>query len=78
MTTAKGIDVVAASIKKNGGTEAVSLRVAEQYVEAFGKLAQKSNTILLPANLENPSGFIAQAMTIFDRLKNTKQTDSKD
>ena len=27
---------------------------------------------------ENPSGFIAQAMTIFDRLKNTKQTDSKD
>ena len=76
--TAKGIDVVAASIKKNGGTEAVSLRVAEQYVEAFGKLAQKSNTILLPANLENPSGFIAQAMTIFDRLKNTKQTDSKD
>lgn len=76
--TAKGIDVVAASIKKNGGTEAVSLRVAEQYVEAFGKLAQKSNTILLPANLENPSGFIAQAMTIFDRLKNTKQTDSND
>ena len=76
--TAKGIDVVAASIKKNGGTEAVSLRVAEQYVEAFGKLAQKSNTILLTANLENPSGFIAQAMTIFDRLKNTKQTDSKD
>jgi len=76
--TAKGIDVVAASIKKHGGTEAVSLRVAEQYVEAFGKLAQKSNTILLPANLENPSGFIAQAMTIFDRLKNTKQTDSKD
>ena len=76
--TAKGIDFVAASIKKNGGTEAVSLRVAEQYVEAFGKLAQKSNTILLPANLENPSGFIAQAMTIFDRLKNTKQTDSND
>ena len=75
---AKGIDVVAASIKKSGGSEAVSLRVAEQYVEAFGKLAQKSNTILLPANLENPSGFIAQAMTIFDRLKNTKQTDSKD
>ena len=51
--TAKGIDVVAASIKKSGGSEAVSLRVAEQYVEAFGKLAQKSNTILLPANLEN-------------------------
>jgi regulator of protease activity HflC (stomatin/prohibitin superfamily) len=76
--TAKGIDVVAKSIQNKGGSDAVSLKVAEQYVNAFAKLAQKSNTILLPSNLDNPSGFIAQAMTIFDRLKSTKQPDSKD
>ena len=70
--TAKGIDVVAESIKKSGGSDAVSLKVAEQYVEAFSQIAQKSNTVLLPANLENPSGFIAQAMTIFDNIKNKK------
>jgi len=70
--TAKGIDVVANSIKKSGGSDAVSLKVAEQYVEAFSQIAQKSNTVLLPANLENPSGFIAQAMTIFDNIKNKK------
>lgn len=75
--TAKGIDVVAKSIQNTGGSDAVSLKVAEQYVNAFGKLAQKSNTVLLPSNLENPSGFIAQAMTIFDRLKSDKQNKSK-
>lgn len=62
--TAKGIDIVAEAIKRDGGPDAVSLRVAEQYVEAFGKLVQKSNTIVLPANLASPSGFIAQALTI--------------
>jgi regulator of protease activity HflC (stomatin/prohibitin superfamily) len=67
--TAKGIDIVAEAIKRDGGPDAVSLRVAEQYVEAFGKLAQKSNTIVLPANLASPSGFIAQALTIYDKLK---------
>jgi regulator of protease activity HflC (stomatin/prohibitin superfamily) len=75
--TAKGIDVVAKSIQNTGGSDAVSLRVAEQYVNAFGKLAKESNTILLPSNLENPSGFIAGAMTIFDSLKTKKQAEKK-
>lgn len=67
--TAKSIDIVATAINNEGGPNAVSLRIAEQYVEAFSKLAQKSNTVILPANLESPSGFIAQALTIYDRLK---------
>ncbi|MFK7974255.1 MAG: SPFH domain-containing protein [Rickettsiaceae bacterium] len=75
--TAKGIDVVAHSIQNSGGSEAVSLKVAEQYVEAFSQLAKKSNTVLLPSNLDNPSGFIAQAMTIFDSLKSKNRTDTK-
>ena len=74
--TAKGIDVVAKSIQNSGGSDAVSLKVAEQYVNAFGKLAKESNTILLPSNLENPTGFIAQAMTIFDNLKSKKLNNS--
>jgi len=67
--TAKGIDIVATAINNKGGPDAVSLRVAEQYVEAFGKLAQKTNTLILPADVSSPSSFIAQAMTIYDNLK---------
>ena len=75
--TAKSIDIVGESIKKEGGANAVSLKVAEQYVDAFGKLAQKSNTIILPANLESPSGFIAQALTIYDKLKTPTGSNKK-
>ena len=71
--TAKGIDIVAESIKNEGGPDAVSLRVAEQYVDAFGKLAQKNNTLILPANVSSQSSFIAQAMTIYDKLQTAKK-----
>jgi regulator of protease activity HflC (stomatin/prohibitin superfamily) len=64
-----GIEVVAKAIKQAGGGDAVSLKVAEHYLNAFAKLAQEGNTIIVPANLGDPSSAIAQAMTIFDHLK---------
>ena len=67
--TAKGISIVASAIKQDGGADAVSLKVAHQYIEAFSKLAKDSNTILLPADLGSPSSVIAQAMTIFNNVK---------
>jgi len=67
--TSKSISILAKSIQSKGGNEAVSLRIAEQYIEAFSKLAKESNTILLPSNIENPSNFIAQATTVFNKLK---------
>lgn len=71
--TAKGIDIVAEAIKHEGGPDAVSLRVAEQYVEAFSKLAKENNTLILPADVSSPSSFIAQALTIYDKLRTNKK-----
>lgn len=73
--TAEGIDIVAKAIQNSGGSDAVSLKVSEQYINAFGKLAKECNTILLPSNLENPSGFIAQAVTIFENIKTSNKND---
>src|SRR5947199_10342330 len=42
--TAEGIRQVADAIRQPGGTEATQFRVAQQYVDQFGQLAQKSNT----------------------------------
>lgn len=70
--TARSIEVVAKSIEKNGGTQAVSLKVAEQYIGAFSKLAKENNTIILPASISDPSSFIAQALGIFDQIKKPK------
>ncbi|TBR17067.1 paraslipin [bacterium] len=60
--TAEGIRKVAASIQAPGGYEAVQLRVAEQYVKAFGELAKETNTMILPANAADVAGMITTAM----------------
>lgn len=66
---AKGIELVAAAIQKMGGGEAVAMKLAEQYIHAFSEIAQKSNTVLLPANTGDAGSMVAQAMAIFEQVK---------
>jgi regulator of protease activity HflC (stomatin/prohibitin superfamily) len=63
--TAEGINKVAEAIKQPGGIEATQLRVAEHYVTQFGELAQKTNTIILPANVADVASMVAMAMKVF-------------
>jgi regulator of protease activity HflC (stomatin/prohibitin superfamily) len=63
--TAEGIHKVADVIQQPGGYEAVQLRVAEQYIGEFGKLAQRGNTLVVPANLSDVTSMIALAMNVF-------------
>lgn len=74
--TAKGIEMIAKAIAAPGGQEAISLRVAEQYVTAFSKLAKTSTTVLLPANANDTGSMVAQALTVFDQIK-TKGLEAK-
>jgi regulator of protease activity HflC (stomatin/prohibitin superfamily) len=62
--TAKAVTQVAQATHQPGGMEAVNLRVAERYVEAFGNVAKTSNTLILPANLADLGGLIATAMSV--------------
>jgi regulator of protease activity HflC (stomatin/prohibitin superfamily) len=62
--TASAIRQVAAAIQSPGGMDAVSLKVAERYVDAFGNLAKTNNSIIVPANLADISGLIAAAMQV--------------
>ena len=54
---------VAAEVAAPGGTEAVQLRVAEQYVTQFGELAKAGTTLIIPANLSDVGSMIATAMS---------------
>jgi len=67
--TAEGIELVAIAIGKAGGEQAVALKIAEQYVAAFGKLAKESNTILLPANAGDAGSMVAQALGVFNSIQ---------
>ena len=62
--TAEGLRKVAEATQIAGGFEAVQLRVAEAYVEQFGKLAKTNNTMLLPANVGDVASMIATAMSV--------------
>ncbi|HJU49417.1 MAG TPA: stomatin-like protein [Pseudogulbenkiania sp.] len=62
--TAEAVKRVAEAIQTDGGIEAVNLKVAEQYVDAFSKLAKTNNTVILPSNVADIGGLVATAMSI--------------
>ena len=62
--TAEGLRRVAASMTVEGGAEAMQLRVAEQYISEFGKLAKTGNTFVVPANLGDLTSMMALATDI--------------
>jgi regulator of protease activity HflC (stomatin/prohibitin superfamily) len=61
---AKAIRLVADAIAGPGGTEAVNLKVAQQYIEAFANLARTNNTMIVPTNVSDVAGLIATAMAV--------------
>ena len=63
--TAEGLETVGKAAKGAGGHEAATLRIAEKYVEAFGKLAQKGNAVVVPANVGDVASLVGQAMAIY-------------
>lgn len=69
--TANGIRSIAEAIGSANGMDAVNLRIAEQYLSEFGKLASENNTMILPSNLTDISGVIATATSVFDQTKKT-------
>jgi regulator of protease activity HflC (stomatin/prohibitin superfamily) len=60
--TAEGIRKVAESVNVPGGFEAMQLRVAEQYIERFGEIAKKGNTLIVPADLADVAAMVGTAM----------------
>ncbi|HEU4458898.1 MAG TPA: stomatin-like protein [Methylibium sp.] len=65
--TAGAIRQIAAAIREPGGEQAVQLKVAERAVDAFGQLAQKNNTLIVPGNMSEVSALIGTAMTLMKR-----------
>ncbi len=75
--TAEGIRKIAESLNLAGGETAANLRVAEQYIAQFGKLAKENNTMIIPSNLSDISTMVATAMTVLDQTKKTALTNKQ-
>ena len=67
--SAEALRKTAAAIREPGGSDAVNLKVAEQYVNAFSQLAKTNNSLIVPANMGDISGMIAGAMQVVKSQK---------
>ncbi|MBR6021278.1 MAG: paraslipin [Kiritimatiellae bacterium] len=68
--TAQSIREIAQAIAgSDGGYEAMNLRLAEQYIAEFGKLAKTGNTMILPTDVANVAGFIKAAASVVSKAK---------
>ena len=75
--TAEGIVKVAGAIQSPGGEQALQLRVAEQYIAEFGKLAQEGNSLILPASVSDVGSMVAMAMNVIKQGGSTGASPSR-
>ncbi len=73
--TASAVRTVASAIGSEGGLQAANLKVAEQYIAAFGNLAKTGNTLIVPSNLTDVATMIQSAMTILGQKKDAPPTN---
>lgn len=71
--TANGLRAISKAISEENGLNAVNLRIAEQYLSAFGNLAKQNNTLILPSNLTDIAGIVATATSVFNETRDKKK-----
>jgi regulator of protease activity HflC (stomatin/prohibitin superfamily) len=64
--TAQAVRMVADALNQPGGMSAANLKIAEQYIQAFGQLARTNNTLIVPSNVSDMAGLVASAMTVLE------------
>ena len=62
--TAEGLRQVGIALSDRGGIEAMQLRIGEEYVRQFGKLAKESTTLIVPAPLSDLAAIVTMATSI--------------
>ena len=67
--TAKGLRAIAAAISDENGINAVNLRIAEQYLTEFGKMAKQNNTMIIPSNMSDIASIIATATSVVKKTE---------
>jgi regulator of protease activity HflC (stomatin/prohibitin superfamily) len=65
VATATATRAIAEALGSERGAAATSLRLAEQYVQAFKAIAQSGSTVIVPANAGDIGAMVAQAMAIY-------------
>jgi regulator of protease activity HflC (stomatin/prohibitin superfamily) len=62
--TAEGLRQVGGALSERGGLDAMQLRIGEEYLRQFGKLAKESTTLIVPGNLSDLASVVTMATSI--------------
>jgi regulator of protease activity HflC (stomatin/prohibitin superfamily) len=62
--TAEGLRRVGGALSEQGGIEAMQLRIGEEYLRQFGKMAKESTTLVIPGELSDLASVISMATSI--------------
>lgn len=65
--TATSLKMLARALESEGGDEALSLQLAEQYINELRALAQPDTEIVLPVDLSNLDGVLGSIRTLLER-----------
>lgn len=75
--TAESINIIGKTLQVKGGSEVISLKITERYIDAFKELAKTNNTMIIPASAGEPAAFIAQIMGIYNNVSNQNNINTK-
>ncbi len=67
--TAESIRMIANELDSETGITAAKIRLAESYIEQFGKMAKESNTMIIPSNVADTASMVASMMQIVNKTK---------
>jgi regulator of protease activity HflC (stomatin/prohibitin superfamily) len=75
--TAQALKLVGQAIAAEGGQDAVSLRIVENYLVEFGKLAKTNNTLIIPSNVVDLASLVAVGKEVIKAGRDNGPTRNK-
>lgn len=65
---AKTLEILGEKLCTSNGKEAANLNIALKYIEEYGKVVGKSNTLILSENMNDITSFVAKAKKIYEQI----------
>lgn len=60
----ESLKIMGSELSTSNGSKAAQIMIAQKYIEEFGKIVGKSNSIIIPSDANDISGFITKAIGI--------------
>ena len=67
--TATALETIGISLRKEGAQEAMTMRVAESFIEKWGAIAKESNVMIVPADMGDIAKTVGTAFRIVEGVR---------